>query len=284
MSSNVLLEKVKQQEEKIMKYKHYEKYLQMSPNISATNQTSPIYNINDTSTSNIDELLRDFKKELNSMKNTLDGPSNYYEYDTLKKITFDKTSNALKHTENTPIANSSFKLDDFFPVNTIGNSDAQDYLSKNSEGVLKGLDFSLDQNLARPSTIYDNALKSPFIQNTPMNGISPSPFTKLKRADIQDFLFSPITIKKKEEAPKDKQEQLELKEKAEDLLELEVDTNAAKRQISSSAEVALKLENLQLRNEISKLSTAVVAIQARMKDLESHMDQILNIITKKHSL
>jgi hypothetical protein len=283
MSTNVLLEKVKQQEEKIMKYKHYEKYLQMSPNIPTTNQTSPIYNINDTSASNIDELLRDFKKELNSMKNTLDGPSNYYEHDNLKKIRFDKTPDALKPSENTPIVNSSFKLDDFFPVNTIGNSDAQDYLSKNSEGLLKGLDFSLDQNIPRPSTIYDNMLKSPFIQNTRMNEISPSPFTKLKRADIQDFLFSPIT-RKKEEPPKDKQEELELKEKTEDLLELEENTNAVKRQISSSAEVALKLENLQLRNEVSKLSAAVAAIQARMRDLESHMDQILNIVTKKHSL
>jgi hypothetical protein len=318
-SNNLLLQHMKQQDQKYNNYKHYEKYLQMSPRINSSTLSPTSYNSHDISSSNIDELLKDFRKELSQVGSLNDdNDDNILE----KKSFLDLTPNrySVKRNDDT-LDDQDYSIDSYLANRrTLENGkDSKNYLSKNGEGLLKDLDLSMDKNIMHTYDHFEDDPTSPIAKRfaSTTKGVSPSPFTRLKHADTKEFLMSPITHQKTpgissyskfskstssafEDEPASvsfakRQSKydydydsnltgknlIDYKTKSDGLFDHEDDSinlNNTKSQISSSVEAALRLENIQLRNEVSKLSAAVVGMQTRMKDLESHVDQILRLV------
>lgn len=279
-SNKMLIEKMKQQEQRLQQYKHYEKYLQVSPRSSPTigsSSTTATTNPNDVSLySNLDELLKDFKREMSTVRSSLEASS------ASAATTTANTYGQQQHTRGNNHENYLTSTTDA----------TTNYLASATDGMLIDLDFSIDRSAMKPYhglAHYDHEDPTSPIQkqlshDTPMKGISPSPFTKLKQADARDFFMSPIITQPHTNrgshamASSNNNNHINTNSTNMNHISSTVAASSFSSNPTSSGEAALKLENIQLRNEISKLSSSVVAMQTRMKDLESSVDQILQLL------
>ncbi|KAL9650800.1 hypothetical protein ABK040_001850 [Willaertia magna] len=250
------LKQIKEQDRKVNTHmNHYSKYLLPSPKPSSNQgnvESKPSYS------SQIDALIRDFRKEVNHVSNsipetpqvsTIKSNKDLKDEQEFEEIQdFQSPSFSMYSTSPQVENNRSNRLstEPLFPqTNTTRRQDSS-FNDSLTNGVKQVRPIShtniLDTN--NYMKIDKDPMASPIINkvNSSLNNRTTSP--RLSRSPVKE------------------QERIRASPK-------------------KNVEISLRLENIQLKEEISKLQSSVVFLQSRMEGLERNMSQLFELVLKK---
>ena len=237
-------------------------------NVSLTNDQSTLSN----QPTNIDDLLREFRKELDSIKSMeLYTPqrTNQPSENSLNVSTF-----VVSEKEEQKSQQPLFSSNNVTPSNISGKSTTESTTGKQKYPLTEPLSVDYKSSLSQ-SISYGDDDDNTQREQTLVNQ-SPEDFHKPKIADIllekpaKSFTSSPVL------------QQIETRTPViSSTLSNSASSSLGEKKSSRSNMTELKVENMQLRNEVSKLSATLTAMQIRMEALEKNFDQILQMLIEQ---
>ncbi len=301
-------------------FQRYEKYLNpISPRYSGKQTYTE--DLDQSSSAHIDELLSQFRREMNTMSSQVDNSLNDSELrDRRKEVSFSTKIGLQLSPSHRSNDDPSYTFDHYLDEVDLKRIDNEydDSLLEDTHKLKPrtlsakkkpkpGL-FSLAPHFDRVEDdkhLQDNP-KTPKKSANAEHLVSPSPFTRLKTTSAKDFSNSPLAPPKLDQdlidtsalqntsvistgkgqqayfSKVEDERDDEPVEKSKSLLDSKLfQPLPLKKHLIQNGlpDSGLRIENIELRNEVNKLQATIALLQTRMEGMEKNMEYILRLLT-----